>query len=219
MRINKICIEGFRSIKEPLILDLESVNALISPNNSGKSNILLAIYKVLGKNWVTKNAFDEQDVYREEEETDIAIDIVFDEPYQYEQFKGINVEIPRIKFFFTRYKIGENKGQRRLEKACLQRSGKPVFGFAKKPSRGEKPKMTPIATIPQAVQENLPVIYISASRNLKYHLPKSQNSLLGILMEDINRDFEDENNKIIVNQGTDDEQEISRIQRFKDCIS
>lgn len=219
MRIDKIYIEGFRSIKEPLILKLEGVNALIGPNNSGKSNILLAIYKVLGKNWVTKNAFDEQDVYREEIDKDITIDIVFDEPFQYEQFKGINVEIPRIKFFFTRYKIGEDKGQRRLEKACLQRNGKPVFGFAKKPAKGEQPKMTPIATIPQAVQENLPVIYISASRNLKYHLPKSQNSLLGILMEDINRDFEDENNKIILNQGTEFEQEISRIQRFKDCIS
>tara|TARA_Y100001933_G_C18968169_1_gene551249 strand:+ start:61 stop:1719 length:1659 start_codon:yes stop_codon:yes gene_type:complete len=218
MRIEKIYIEGFRSIKEPLVLELQQVNALIGPNNSGKSNILLALYKVLGKNWVTKNNFDDYDVYREEYDRDITIDIVFDEPFNYEQFKGIEIEIPRIKFLYTRYKIGDNKGQRRLEKKCLQRNGKPVFGFAKRPKQGEQPQMTPISTIPQAVQENLPVIYISASRSLKYHLPKSQNSLLGILMEDINKDFEDENNTIVVNQGTEFEEEIPRLERFKECI-
>jgi len=219
MRLEKIYIEGFRSIKEPLILDLKGVNAIIGANNSGKSNILLALYKVLGKSWVTKNAFEDQDVYREEFDRDIKIDIAFEEPYIYEQFKGFPVEIPRIQFFYTRYKIGENKGQRRLEKSCLQRNGKQVFGFSKKPAKGEQPKMAPIATIPQDVQENLPVIYISSSRSLKYHLPKSQNSLLGILMEDINKDFQNPNNKILVNEGTENEIEVSRIDRFKDCIS
>lgn len=219
MKIKKVYIEGFRSIKEPLIISFENVNALIGPNNSGKSNILLALYSVLGKNWVTKNTFSEQDVYKEQYDQDITIDIIFEEPYIYEQYIGFPIEIPRIQFIFTRYKIGENKGQRRLEKNCLQLNGKPVFGFAKRPAKGETPKLAPIASIPQDLQENLPVIYISASRSLKYQLPRSQNSLLGILMEDINKDFEDENNKIVVNQGTELEKEISRIDRFKECIA
>lgn len=219
MKIKRIKIEGFRSIKEPLITNFENVNALIGANNSGKSNILLAIYSVLGKNWVTRNSFTEQDVFKEEFDRDITIDIIFEEPYQYEQFRGFIVEIPRVQFIYTRYKIGENKGQRRLEKNCLQINGKPIFAFSKKPAKGEQPKMIPLGTIPQNLQENLPVIYISTSRNIKYQLPKSQNSLLGILLEDINRDFERDENKITVNEGTNFEKEVSRKERFNECIS
>lgn len=104
MRIRKVCIQGFRSIKEPLELNLEQVNALIGANNCGKSNILSAIYRVLGRDWVTKNTFFENDVYNEDYDTDIVIDFEFDEPFQYEQFVGIPVEIPKVRFFYTRYR-------------------------------------------------------------------------------------------------------------------
>lgn len=218
MKLEKIYIEGFRSIKNPLVLELKNINAIIGPNNTGKSNILLALYKVLGKNWVTKNSFEEQDVYKEEYERDIKIDIVFKEPFRYEQFKGIYIDIPRIQFYYTRYKIGENKGERRLEKKCLQRDGKTVYAFKNKPKKGSKPEMYPLSTIPQEIQENLPVIYISASRNLKYHLPKSQNSLLGTLMNDINKDFTSPDNTIIINKNTPDEKEVPRIEYFNYCI-
>jgi predicted ATP-dependent endonuclease of OLD family len=49
MKIKTVNIQGFRSIKEPLQLHLEQVNALIGANNCGKSNILSAIYRVLGR--------------------------------------------------------------------------------------------------------------------------------------------------------------------------
>ncbi|MBK9928906.1 MAG: AAA family ATPase [Saprospiraceae bacterium] len=56
MKIKTVNIQGFRSIKEPLQLHLEQVNALIGANNCGKSNILSAIYRLLGRDWVTKTA-------------------------------------------------------------------------------------------------------------------------------------------------------------------
>lgn len=219
MRLEKIYIEGFRSIKEPLILELKGVNAIIGANNTGKSNILSALYKVLGRDWVTKNAFVEQDVYKEEYDRDIKIDIAFEEPYNYEQYKGFNIEIPRIQFTYTRYKVGENKGERRLEKKCLQRDGKPVYVFKSRPKKGQQPQMYPLTTVPQDVQQNLPVIYISSSRNLKYHLPKSQYSLLGTIMEDINVDFEDPENKLVLNEGTENEEHVSRSEYFRYCIN
>ena len=219
MKLQNIYIEGFRSINNPLSINLKNINAIIGPNNVGKSNILLALYKVLGKNWVTRNSFDEQDVFREDPEKDIIIDITFSEPFQWEQFKGIIVEIPRIQFLFTRYKTGENKGQRRLEKKCIKIDGSPVYAYKNKPRAGSRPEFYPLSTIPQEVQENLPVIYISASRNLKYHLPKSQNSLLGALMTDINRDFTNPSNTIKIKEGTAEEQEIPRIEYFNFCIS
>jgi len=218
MKLEKIYIEGFRSIKKPLILELKNINAIIGPNNTGKSNILLALYKVLGKNWVTRNSFDEQDVFREEPDRDINIDITFSEPFQWEQFKGVFVDIPRIQFCFTRYKIGENKGERRLQKNCIKIDGTPVYAYKNKPKQGFRPEFYPLSTIPQEVQEKLPVIYISASRNLKYHLPKSQNSLLGTLMNDINKDFSNPENTIIINKGTPNEEEIPRIEYFNYCI-
>lgn len=49
----------------------------------------------------------------------------------------------------------------------------------------ERPEMAPLTTIPQELQESIPVIYIGVDRGLKYQFPKSRNSLLGTLMNDI----------------------------------
>ena len=217
MRIRKVHIQGFRSIKEPLELNLEQVNALIGANNCGKSNILSAIYRVLGRDWVTKNTFFENDVYNEDYDTDIIIDFEFDEPFQYEQYVGIPVEIPKVRFFYTRYKKGENSGERRLEKQCLQLNDKAVFGFKSRPKKGEQPQMVPLTTIPQELQEAFPVIFIGTDRNLKNQLPSSRNSILGTLMKDINADFENPENLIEVGkQGSG--KMLPRIEHFKQAI-
>jgi predicted ATP-dependent endonuclease of OLD family len=110
MKINKIKIAGFRSIKDDLEIPLQNLNAIIGANNSGKSNIINAIYKVLGKDWITKNNFDELDVHNEEYDRDITIEIEFEQPFKYEQFKGIPIDIPKIRFNYTRYKVGELEG-------------------------------------------------------------------------------------------------------------
>lgn len=217
MRIRKVYIQGFRSIKEPLELNLEQVNALIGANNCGKSNILSAIYRVLGRDWVTKNTFFENDVYNEDYDTDITIDFEFDEPFQYEQYVGIPVEIPKVRFFYTRYKKGDNTGERRLEKHCLQLNDKPVYGFKSRPKKGEQPQMVPFTTIPQELQEAFPVIFIGTDRNLKNQLPSSRNSILGTLMKDINVDFENPVNLIEVGKSGSGKM-IPRIERFKQAI-
>lgn len=217
MRIRKVYIQGFRSIKESLELNLEQVNALIGANNCGKSNILSAIYRVLGRDWVTKNTFFENDVYNEDYDTDITIDFEFDEPFQYEQYVGIPIEIPKVRFFYTRYKKGENLGERRLEKQCLQLNDNPVYGFKSRPKKGEQPQMVPFTTIPQELQEAFPVIFIGTDRNLKNQLPSSRNSILGTLMKDINVDFENPVNLIEVGKPGSGKM-IPRIERFKQAI-
>lgn len=217
MRIRKVHIQGFRSIKEPLELNLEQVNALIGANNCGKSNILSAIYRVLGRDWVTKNTFFENDVYNEDYDTDIIFDFEFDEPFQYEQYVGIPIEIPKVRFYYTRYKKGENSGERRLEKQCLQLNDKAVFGFKSRPKKGEQPQMVPVTTIPQELQEAFPVIFIGTDRNLKNQLPSSRNSILGTLMKDINADFENPENLIEVGKEGSGKM-LPRIERFKQAI-
>ena len=214
MKIKTVNIQGYRSIKENIKLELNQINALIGPNNCGKSNILAVIYKVLGRDWVTKNNFDENDVYNEDYNTDIIIDFEFEEPYKYEQFKDIFVEIPKIRFKYTRYKVGENIGERRLEKQCIKLDETPVYGFVNRPKKGQQAKMLPITTIPQELQESFPIIYVGTDRNLKYQLPKSRNSILGTLMEDINLDFINPENKIKLKNRDGEEKEFTRIDRF-----
>lgn len=219
MRIKKIRIAGYRSINEAIDLELGGVNALIGANNVGKTNILNAIWSVLGKDWVTVNSFEEKDVNREDAEKDIDIEVEFEEPYQYHQYKGIDpIGIPKIAFKYTKYKRGERAGQRRLEKKCLKSDDNPVQVFTSKPKTGQQSKFQPLTTIPQDIQESLPVIYIRSNRELRYQLPDSKNSLLGALLKDVNKDFEDPENKMIVKDKSDEDIEIPRIERFNQCI-
>lgn len=217
MKIKTVNIQGFRSIKEPMEIHLEQVNALIGANNCGKSNILSAIYRVLGRDWVTKNSFFDNDVHNEDFDTDIIIDFEFEEPFKYEQYKGIFIDIPKVRFTYTRYKVGENAGQRRLEKQCLKLDDKPVFGFKTRPKKGAQPQMIPLTTIPQELQESFPVIFIGTDRNLRNQLPGSRNSILGTLMKDINADFENPDNLIEVGKPGSGKM-IPRLERFKQAI-
>jgi len=219
MFIKKITISGYRSIKNHLELELGDINALIGGNNVGKSNILNVIWAVLGKDWVTVNNFSEDDVYLKNHDNDIEILIEFKEPYKYHQFKGVDpIDIPKISFIYTKYKIGENAGQRRLDKKCLTENGEPVQVFAKKPQKGEQRKYQPLTTIPQEMQKDLNVIFIGINRNLKYQLPGSKNSILEILLRDINTDFKNPKNKIELKNQGGEAFEVPRIDRFNQCI-
>ena len=219
MKINKIKISGFRSINEAIEIQFTQIAALIGANNTGKSNILSAIYKVLGRDWVTVNNFDESDVYRQEFNKDIEIEVEFSEPLLYNQYVGIDpIEIPKLRFKYTRYKRGDRTGQRRLEKSCLTASDRPVQILVKKPKAGEQRQYQPLTTIPQDIQESINLIYIGIDRSLKYQLPNSRNSLLGSLMNDIDKDFRNPENKIIIKDESGNNQEITRKKRFNQCI-
>src|SRR3989339_527838 len=169
MKIDSITIEGFRSVKGPLTIKLGQIAALIGANNVGKSNILSAIYRVLGRDWVTVNTFDEDDVFNNDHDQDIRIDIVFSEPFKHEQFKEIFIDIPKLRFLYTRYKVGENKGKRRLEKKCLKLDDNVVFKYKERPKKNQKQEFEPFTTIPQEIQESIPVIYIGIDRSLEFY--------------------------------------------------
>ena len=220
MKIERLRIMGFRSINDTLEITIPQVCALIGANNTGKSNILSAIYKVLGKDWVTVNNFDESDVYKQEYDRDIVIEIQFSEPLLYHQFVGIDpIGIHKLQFKYTRYKIGVNKGQRRLEKSCLTLANRPVQILAKKPRAGEQRQYQPLTTIPQDIQGNINLIYIGSDRSLRNQLPSSRYSLLGTLMNDINKDFNNPDNKISIQDEKGINIEVTRKDRFGQCIN
>jgi len=87
MRITRIKINYYKSIKEPMILDLHDINVVIGQNNSGKSNILDAIEFAL-----TDPKTDSQIFYPK---ADIEIDLKFTEDEQ------LKYEFPEAEAVFT----------------------------------------------------------------------------------------------------------------------
>lgn len=88
MKIKSIRLKNFRSIGDSIEIHLPQICAFVGANNAGKSNILSALNKVLGKDWITVNNFNDEDVYQKNAENDIQIDIEFEEAFRYETYRG-----------------------------------------------------------------------------------------------------------------------------------
>ena len=218
MRIKCIQIENYRSIKQ-LKFDVPQICALVGPNNAGKSNILTAIYKTLGRDWVTVNSFDLDDVYGRDPDVDMQIRITFDPPIEYRKFKHADpVKIATFSFKYTRYKVGQNKGRPRLVQESWTPDGKPPMVLKKAPKRGEIPEYEPLVNIPPEVRENVPLIYIGTDRSLKEQLPSARYSLLRQLLEDINRDLHESSQTVTVHDDEGSEKTVARAERFRELM-
>lgn len=218
MKISQLKIENFRSIKK-LEIKLPQICALVGPNNAGKSNILLGIQRVLGRDWVSVSSFDEDDVYCRDSDSDVTVALSFDPPLKYTKLKGFDpVDICTLSFEYTRYKVGEQKGQRRLEQKCFDSRGKPPSVLSKLPKKGEQYQYQPLVNIPSEVRENIPLIYIGTNRSLQDHLPRARYSLLRQLFEDIDKDLHDPNQTIKVKLPDASEVDVARVRRFQELM-
>src|SRR5229473_2417765 len=153
MRISRLQITNFRSIKH-LDFDISQVCCLVGPNNAGKSNILSAIRRVLAWDWVSVRSFDEEDVYAHDPNADVSVQVSFEPGIPYAKFVHADpVSIKTLSFKYTRYKAGEERGNRRLEQSCLDESGELTTVLAKAPKKGEKHQYQPLFNIPSDVRE------------------------------------------------------------------
>src|SRR6266850_4513390 len=218
MRLSRIVVDNFRSIAR-LDIELPQVGAIIGPNNAGKSNLLLAIQRILGRDWVRAADFDAEDVYGADPDKDVRIAVTFDPPLTYQRFKGAPpASIATLSFEYTRYKIGPQKGQRRLEQMCLDAAGKPVSALARAPKKGEKHQYQVLIGIPSEVREQVPLIFIGTHRSLESHLPGARFSLLRQLFEDVNRDFSDPSNTIALRGPGGTTVAMPRRDRFRELM-
>ena len=215
MRISRLKIRNFRSIKS-LDINLPQICALVGPNNAGKSNILLAIQRVLGREWVSVTSFTEEDVHGRDPAADISIALSFEPALPYAKFKAADpVQIATFSFEYTRYQVGDQKGERRLEQKCFDTHGKPPMVLAKAPKKGEAHQYVPLVNIPSDVRESVPLIYIGTNRSLKEHLPAARYSLLRQLFEDINRDLYDPKQTVKIKKPDGSEADVPRVQQFR----
>lgn len=215
MRIANLKIENFKSIKK-LDLNFSQLCALIGPNSAGKTNILQAIFKFLGKDWISAKDFSDEDIYQMNTELDIKIQITFDPPISYSKTKNSpTVEIHTLSLEYTKYKIGAFKGSRRLEQKCLDAKGNQVVVQTKVPQAGQKPEFSPIIGIPQEIRDQIPIIHIDTNRNLESHLPTARYSLLRRLFEDVNDDFQKDSQTVDSPNASGEAVSTTRLKRFE----
>ncbi|HEY7449257.1 MAG TPA: AAA family ATPase [Vicinamibacterales bacterium] len=219
MRISRIRIQNFRSIQS-LDFPLGNICALIGPNNAGKSNILLALHHVLARDWVSVTTFEEDDIYGRDAARDIKIALDLEPTVSYQKFKGTApTDIAGLSFEFTRYKIGAQKGQRRLEQTCIAPSGKPAMVMSKAPKAGQKPEFQAVLGVPQDIRDQIPLIYLGSHRLLRDQLPGARYSLLRQLFEDVNEDFNNPARTIEVTAADGTQKQIPRKDRFGQLMS
>jgi predicted ATP-dependent endonuclease of OLD family len=215
MRISRLTIENFRSIENESF-EVPQICALVGPNNAGKSNILEALRRVLGTNWVSVSSFAPDDIFMRDPSRDIAIRCSFDPPIQFQRFKNApTTVIHSLSFEYTRYKIGEKKGQPRLEQSCLDAKGQLLTVLAKAPKAGEQHKYERMVGVPSEVREAIPLIYVGTNRSLKEQLPSARYSLLRLMFEDIDRRLKEAGDTVAVKRLDGTERQVPRIEHFR----
>ena len=78
MKITRIQIQNYKSIKDIDIQLSDKVNVFIGENSVGKSNIFAAIEWVLGPVYPSFNDFPKEDYFRGNEDARVAITLYFD---------------------------------------------------------------------------------------------------------------------------------------------
>jgi putative ATP-dependent endonuclease of OLD family len=220
VRITRLQIEGFRSIKA-IDVQLPQVCALVGPNNAGKSNVLEAIRRVLGSEYGPRTGtFAEDDVHRRDTDGKIEICLTFDKPIEYRKLqKADPVGIDTLKFCWTRYKVGEKKGQRRLEQTCLKEGGAVPMVQSSYGGPGQRPKFEPVVGVPPEVRDQIPFIHIGIERSLKEQLPSARWSLLRRIFEDINRGLNMPGQKVERPSAEGPPELVGRVDRFRELMA
>ena len=168
MRLKRLAVQNFRSLQS-VDIDFPQVCAIVGPNNSGKSNILEALRRVLALEWGPRTAhFSEDNVYFRNPDLDIEIACYFDPPIAYSRLQNADpVQIDQLHFSWNHYKIGPEKGMRKLDQSCLNADGKKPSVMVTYPKKGTQPRFEQLLNIPQSVRESVPLIYIGTNRSLK----------------------------------------------------
>lgn len=215
MRISRLRIKNFRSMQD-LDVELPQICALVGPNNSGKSNILEGLRRVLGGSWLSVNSFSEDDIYYRDAERDVKIWCTVDPPVPYQKFKEAPIsDVRTLHFQYTKYKVGDKKGQPRLEQKCLDDKDKTLSVLAKAPRKGQQHKYEPLIGIPSEVRDGVPLIHIGTNRSLKEQLPGARFSLLRQMFQEINKNLQDRSQTVRVKGEDGNEEDVPRIDRFQ----
>lgn len=192
MQIAKVRIENYRSIR-CAELEPDMLCGLIGGNNTGKSNILSAIAKVLGPTWPSTRAFDDRDFYGYETDDPIRISIWFSETVEVRGDVGDPQQAHGVRFELSHYKRASGKHKKGDLKSsfwCIDTDGEPLK-ISKRHPKSNRIYQTE-ASVGTAVRDALPVVFIETERNVKKQLAANKWSILGRLLQDVARDLKND---------------------------
>jgi putative ATP-dependent endonuclease of OLD family len=172
MRITKVIIENYRSIKY-LEIEFKSLFGLIGANSAGKSNILRAINLVLGERYPMPHSLTKKDFYNENYANNIRIEIYFDEVMDFYGCEGVGLSL---------------KTNFNLEDCSFSMDFKPII------RQNGKCVTHPKYRVNNDLREKCSIIFIPATRNFDYHLQNSSEwSFLGKIIKQFNDIFPEAN--------------------------
>ena len=164
--ISRIKICNYRSIRE-LDFNPPRLCALIGPNNVGKSNILKALDTLLGETYPGDRAFDRNDFYNRDTETEIKINIWFDPPLS-----------------SCRCKNKESSQNEYIKAKAFHLSHNQNGTFFEVESDDNK-----LYWGNNEIRKLAPIVYIRADRNLEKQLSISEWTLLGKILKEADKEF------------------------------
>lgn len=158
--IDRIHIENFRSIQS-LDVKFHRINALIGPNNAGKSNVLKALALVLGETWPSNRSVDENDHYDRDRTNTIKIRVMFDNPFSVSRFNG--------QIYGFGFECTENDSLF----VAIDSSGNPL-----RYSRGSS-----IVKVSQEMKDEVPLVFVDIDRQSSQQVKASRWTLYGKILE------------------------------------
>ncbi len=192
MRITKIRIKNFRSIKDQDIV-ITPLLGLIGSNNAGKSNILKAINLVLGERYPTSYVVKREDFYNEDPSNNIEIEIAFDTA-----FNSYNKACDAV-LFSTVYNEKENNWETKLKARISDNAEYQSY------------------TLKGEVRDTMSTIYISADRDFTKHLEGSSEwGLFGKIKAKFNESFSEETRKDINKKFEEIKSSLVQVKKFED---
>jgi len=214
MRITRIHIENFRSIKE---LDLYPADyrILIGPNNSGKSNILAALNLVLGEAWPTDRSFTLEDFHRYDTQHDIVIQVYFDSAL--ETWRNMSLEVWGFELRCHAYKRahrGMPRGTLTHDFTCLSEKGETIKYPAEPLQEGKQARLWFDLKVTGELRQQLPFIYFDARRDFFHHQTSDRWSVLRKILDVVSTEIRNDKTmvKVSTSQG---EVKMTRRQAFE----
>lgn len=213
MRISKVHIENFRSVKD-LTFEPGQYCVLIGENNAGKSNILRAIGLILGDAWPSERNFTEEDFFNQDVANDIVIQVFFDE-IQEEWRNKHKMEIAGFELrchALQRRSGKKQRGELTVTYACIDQNGKECKYPAE--SGQYRGQWLP-CRVTKELRERTPFIYVDVLRSYERHTPSSRWSVLRKLFDDVNTEFQNDKKTVTVELPDGNKQKLTRKEAFE----
>lgn len=220
MRISKVHIEHYRSIKE-LTLEPNLYCVLIGENNTGKSNILRALNVVLGETWPSERSFTEEDFHNQDTSKDIVIQVYFDIEIENHP-NGLAVKIAGFELRCKAYKkrVGKKPaGSLKVSYVCIDSKGSVIKYPPERLKKGQQAEgHWPELRVSGDLREKVPFIYVDVLREYDRQNPGSRWSVLRKLFNEVNTEFLNDRTKIKIKQQDGSTVEMTRKEAFEAAV-